>query len=230
MDTSKKKHVWRAATVLIPICAAIAVWHFADLSSYKSPQDVANALQGVADRPFGWALVPLGVAAGALLFVPVNAMIAGVTLSFPPLVGAAFAMAGGLLGALLTYVVGVLFGTSLVELLRGPRVDNVINKLREHPFRTSLVLHLIPIGNFTAVNLLAGALRVPLLGFMIGTALGLLPGVVFFAFFAGQLPKLFAKPGPLNIAMVVIGLVAAVAIALLVKRWAKGGPSEHAAA
>lgn len=230
MDTSKRKHVWRATTVLIPITAAIAVWHFADLSSYQSAADVAAALQGVADRPFGWALVPLGMAAGALLFVPVNAMIAGVALTFPPLVGAAFAMGGGLLGALVTYFVGVFFGTSVVELLRGPRVDQVIKKLRENPFRTSLVLHLIPIGNFTAVNLLAGALRVPLLGFMFGTMLGLLPGVVFFAFFAGQLPKLLSNPKPLNIALVVIGLIAAIILALLIKRWAKRGPSEHAAA
>ena len=227
METTKRQHVWRAATVLIPIAAAIAVWHFADLSSYKSAQDVAQAINRVAERPGGWALVPLGFAAGSMLFVPVNALIAGVTLSFPPLQGFLFAMAGGLIGAFLTYFVGILFGTSVVELLRGPRVDQVVHKLRRNPFRTSLVLHLLPIGNFTAVNLLAGALRVPLGGFMLGTTLGLLPGVIFFAFLAGQLPGLLKNPRPLSIALLVAGLLAAVVLGFVIKRLVKRPPSEH---
>jgi phospholipase D1/2 len=171
----------------------------------------------------------LGFAAGAVMFVPVNALIAGVTLSFPALKGFALAMAGGLLGSIVTYGMGLVFGSSIVELSRGPRVDKVVDKLRKNPFRTSLVLHLLPIGNFTAVNLLAGALRVPFFGFLLGTALGLLPGVVFFAFLSDRLPKLLEDPKPLNIALLVLGLAVAVALGLLIRRWAKGA-GRHAAA
>jgi phospholipase D1/2 len=180
VNADRRQLVWRAAMVLIPIAAVVLLWHFAGLSQYRSAQDVARALQQLAAQPFGFALVPLGFALGAVLFVPVNALILGVTLSFDPLRGAAFAMAGGLMGGAAGYGVGRLFGAPVYELLRGPRIERVVEKLRRNPFRTSLLLHLMPIGNFAAINLLAGSLRVPFGGFLLGTALGLLPGVVLF--------------------------------------------------
>lgn len=223
MEAQKKKRLWKAATVLIPIAAIISVWFVADLGSYDSPQEVARAINGIAERPFGWALVPLGFAAGTLLFVPVNALIAGVTLSFDPLRGFLWAMTGGLLGAVFTYGAGLLFGSHVVELFDGPRVQKVVSRLRQAPFRTSLVLHLLPVGNFTAVNLLAGALRVPFGGFMLGTALGLLPGVLFFAL----LPKVVKEPKPLHLVAMVVALLAAVGLGLLIKRWAARGQRER---
>ncbi len=186
MTPERKRALFKATTVLVPIAVIAGVWHFAGLSAYRSPHDVASALEQVAARPFGWALVPLGFAIGSALFVPVNALIAGVTLTFDPARGVAFALVGGLLGACLSYGLGRLFGPGFVELFKGPKVDKVIERLRAAPLRTSLVLHLLPIGNFTGVNLLAGALKVPFGGFLLGTALGLLPGVLFFAFVSGQ--------------------------------------------
>ena len=80
-------------------------------------------------------------------------------------------------------------------MLRGPRVDPVIERVRRSPFRTSLLLHLLPVGSFTAVNLLAGSLRVPYVGFLLGTALGLMPGMVLFVLLAQQPGKLEGPRG-----------------------------------
>lgn len=206
MTPERKRAAFKALTVLIPIAVIAAVWHFAGLSSYRSPRDVADALEQLAARPLGWALVPLGFALGAALFVPVNALIAGVTLTFDPVPGIAFAMIGGLLAASVSYGAGRLFGPAVVELFKGPKVDKVIERLRAAPFRTSLVLHLLPVGSFTGVNLIAGALRVPFTGFLLGTMLGLLPGVLFFTFVSAQHALPFIGLAALAVVLLVIAL------------------------
>ena len=216
MTPKRKLLLYRLVSVALPVLAAALVWHFAGLSQYKRPSDVAHALQALAARPYGLALVPLGFAALAALFVPVNALIAGVALSFDPLHGLAFALSGGLLGASVSYGLGLLFGPRLVDVFRGPKVDRVIDRLRARPFRTSLLLHLLPVGNFAAANLLAGSLKVPFVGFLLGTALGLLPGVVLFIVLAESLAG-----GAKGLIAGAIGAAALVAFAVVLRRLAK---------
>ncbi|MBK7861548.1 MAG: TVP38/TMEM64 family protein [Archangiaceae bacterium] len=219
MTPERKKQLWRAATILIPIVVIGATWLFTPLREFRTPEDVSGALNAFADRPFGWALVPLGFALGAVLFVPVNALVIGVALSFHPVRGFIYAMGGGLVAAVIAYAAGRVFASSVIELMRGPKVDKFIDKLREHPFRASLLLHLMPIGNFTA-NLLAGAMKVPFIGFVLGTALGLAPGVLFFTLLGGQLPRLL-HGGVFTVVIVGLGVLATVGIGLLIRKWVK---------
>ncbi|MBL8951381.1 MAG: TVP38/TMEM64 family protein [Myxococcaceae bacterium] len=228
MTPERKKQLFKAATILIPIVVVGALWLFTPLNQFRKAEDVANALRAITERPFGWALVPLGFALGAVLFVPVNALVVGVALSFDPLRGFTYAMTGGMLASMIAYGLGKVFATSVIELMRGPKVDKFIDKLRENPFRASLLLHLMPIGNFTAVNMLAGALKVPFFGFLLGTFLGLMPGVLFFTLLGGQLPKLM-EGSVFTFVTLGLGVLATVGIGLLIRKWMKQGSGPAAA-
>jgi phospholipase D1/2 len=215
VSPKRKKAVYRAATLALPALAIALAWHFLGLSQDRSPQEIARALEQLAARRWGWAWVPLGFAAGSALFVPVNALIAGTALTFDPLRGCAFVMGGGLMGASMSYGVGWLFGSRLVDVLRRPRVDPVIERVRRSRFRTSRLLHLLPVGSFTAVNLLAGSLRVPYVGFLLGTALGLMPGMVLFVLLAQQLGS--SK----GVVVAVVGVLALVVAGFMLRRLVK---------
>jgi len=216
------RRAWiRVAIAALPLLAIAGVWLAADLRQYHSAQAVAEEVRAVADRPFGFAVVPLVFAAGTLFFVPVNALIVGASLAFEPLRAFALSLAGALLGAAATYALGLLLGGKVVDLFSGPRLQRFVGSLRSHAFRSSLILHILPFGSFTAVNLFAGAVRVPFPGFLAGTAVGLLPGVAFLTLLAGQLPEVFREPSPVNVALMLLGAAGLVAAIVLLGRWAR---------
>lgn len=214
---------WQARLALLVAFAAgiAAVWYFAG-SSLRSADDVASRLRELAARPLGFLFVPLAFAAGTVLFVPVNALIAGVALVFSPLECFCFAFSGALLGACATYWVGRALGASAAERLRGPRVERFIAMVKQNPFRASVILRLVPVGSFGASNMLAGSLRVPFAGYFWGNVVGLTPGIAFFAFLKGQLPKVLGDPSPANLALLAGGVLALVALFIVLRRWAKG--------
>jgi uncharacterized membrane protein YdjX (TVP38/TMEM64 family) len=228
MKPKRVQRWWRAAMVVVPVAAIAASWHCGHLSRFSSAQEAARALHGLGERPMGWAAVTAGVALGAVLFVPINALIAAVTLSFDPLRGFALAMGGSLLGAAAGYGIGYLFGASLVELLPGRRLRQVIEVMQRHAFRTSLLLRLAPLGHFTLLNLLAGSLEVPFWRFMLGTLLGLLPGVGLFTVLGATLPEVLQHPTALSVGLIGTGLLCLLVLGLLVGRWVKRLDREHA--
>ena len=102
--------------------------------------------------------------------------------------------------------------------------------LRTHAFRSALIVHLLPFGSFTAVNLLGGSLRMPLGAFLLGTGLGLLPGVAFFTLVAGRLPDVVCEPTALNIALLAGAVVLVFGLTWGLRRWAKRHEHRDAAA
>lgn len=211
----------KLAALALPFLAIAAVWYLADIASFQSAEEVARAVRGVAAGRFGFVWVPLGFALGTLLFLPVTVLIVGTTLAFEPWHGFAYSMTGALLGAALAYGVGRALGSSVVDAFSGPRLEKLKVQLRAHAFRSTLIVRLVPIGNFTAINLLAGGLRVPFGGFVLGNFVGLLPGILFFTFLSGQLPQALRAPTPLNVALLVGAVAAMVGLGWAVRRWVK---------
>jgi phospholipase D1/2 len=213
----KAKALWRASTILIPAVVMAALWHFGHLSRFTSADEAADALRAIAERPMGWALVPLGLAAGIVLFIPLAVLIAAVTLSFGPLAGFSFAFTGALLGAIAGYGVGRLFGASLFELLRGPKVDRAADHLRTHTFGALLAVRLMPLGSYSAVNLLAGSMRAPFAAYVLATALGVLPGIALLTL----LHRVLDRPTPEAYALLAGGVVAFCVLLVAAGRWAR---------
>jgi phospholipase D1/2 len=65
-------------------------------------------------------------------------------------------------------------------------------------------VRMIPVAPYSVVNLVAGAMRVPFRDFVLGTLLGMSPGVVGITFFTGQLEQMIRRPSVLNL-LVLIG-------------------------
>jgi phospholipase D1/2 len=211
----------QVVALVAPVVALAAVWLFADLSSFQSASDVGRTVRAIGEGPLGFLYVPFGFACGTLVFLPVTALIGGTALAFEPWRGFAYAMSGALLGAALAYGVGKLAGGSLVDRLNGARMTKFREQLRTHAFRSAVIIHILPFGSFTVVNLLAGSLRMPFGGFMAGTFVGLLPGIIFFTFLAGRVPAAIRSPTPLNVLVLLAGVAGMIALGWLLRRWAR---------
>lgn len=105
-------------------------------------------------------------------------------------IGAAlFGLAGGialswlaaLLGAVVAFGVGRFLGRDAGERLTRGRLARVATVLRDHGTESVLAARLMPVVPFTAVNYGAGVLGVRLPHFVLGTAVGIVPGTVAYA-------------------------------------------------
>ena len=133
---------------------------------------------------------------GEALFVFIGAAICAVGLP-RQLVGFAGGYAFGLWGgsalALLAQALGCLANFTWARFLArdwatrrmGPRLRRLDGFLATRPFRATLTLRLLPVGNNLVLNLLAGVSTLPVGPFLAASILGYLPQTIIFALLGG---------------------------------------------
>jgi uncharacterized membrane protein YdjX (TVP38/TMEM64 family) len=94
--------------------------------------------------------------------------------------GLVIALGGTLAGSAIAVAMAMLFGGMARNLIRG-RVHIALRMWSLHPFGMTLMLRLLPISSNLLTNLAAGVARIPVPGFIIGSALGYLPQTLVFA-------------------------------------------------
>ena len=114
---------------------------------------------------------------------------------------------GATIGAVSSYwVAGSALGGPLHErarrLLPPGRLERIEAGFRDNALAYMLALRLAPIFPFVAVNLVAAFLSVPLRPYVVGTALGIVPGTLVYALFGAGLGDVLARPdGDLSAAL-----------------------------
>jgi len=205
-----------------PMLAAVAfaavvlgAWRWTPLGEWLEPRALLGLLEPLTRS--AWA--PLAVAGifvgGGLLLVPVTLLIVATAATFGPVLGGTYAMGGALLSAATGYGIGSALGRHRVRRWFGSRLSRVGRRLSRHGIAVVTVIRLLPLAPYSIVNLAAGAAQVGLRDFLVGTALGMLPGIVGASLFAEQLVRTLERPDPANV-VVLIGLVAAL---LFAARW-----------
>jgi uncharacterized membrane protein YdjX (TVP38/TMEM64 family) len=177
--------------VLVLLLVAIFVfWRFGPFSDLRHPQRLAELATAIRQHPQANALV-LGVyVAAGLLFFPMTWLMAATALVFEPMRALLLSLVGGLIAAILTYWMGRLIGRYRPDLLDGPRVARVRDKMRRRGVLAMTGLRLMPVGNFSLFNIVAGAVPISFRDFVLGNILGLLPTLLLLNFFADRLRAL----------------------------------------
>lgn len=206
--------------VLGGLVAALAVAWFFLGRQLGSPEEVAGLIRQHVQTPLGLGLAPLGFAVALLLFVPITVLIIGCALVLPPLQAFAVVMVGAVLGALGTWGLGRVTAGPVLQRFQGERWQRLMRQLRTHPFRATLMMRFLPIGGFSPLNLFAGAVGVPLGGYVLGNVVGVLPAAVLFTLLGGHLPGLLEKPQPLHFALLGGAVLLVVGASFFIKRWA----------
>jgi phospholipase D1/2 len=188
---TKKPSLWlRGLGLLLLVCALIAVWQFTDIRELDSAQRVASAIKALRASPLAALFVFGAFVVGTVLCMPITLLIAGTVLALGPSQGLPCALVGSLCGAALAYVIGKLLGHAPLAALESPRFRKLYAGLNKSGFRTTLLARLLPVGNFTLLNLLLGSLGVPFRGFILGNVVGLAPWLAFVGVFYKSLSSI----------------------------------------
>jgi uncharacterized membrane protein YdjX (TVP38/TMEM64 family) len=206
------------------ILAVGTAWRFTPLRELLVVDRLVELGHSLRDNRFSFFYVTGAFLLGGFLFFPVTLLIAGTALLFDPLRGFAFALAGSLASACAMYGIGRLAGRPVVErMLRTPRMRRFRDTLRRRSFAAIFGARLVPVGSFSLINLLAGALGIRFRSYLLGNALGILPGILGLTLFADRLGDTLAKPDIVNIALLLLLFLAIVGALFLMRRALRKG-------
>jgi uncharacterized membrane protein YdjX (TVP38/TMEM64 family) len=221
----KASHAIKIALVLIIAGAVVAVL----ASPLRHQLTLANAHKWVtAERSHVQSLwwTPLALIAaygiGCIFAIPATLFIATAGALWGWKLGLAYAIAGGMLGASLSYFLGRYLGEGLLD--RFGRAGAAVRKQIERAgFQTMLIIRLIPGPPFAMWNYGAGVARFPFGVYFLATLLGTLPAHFVFVYSADALfsGSMTEKDAVLALAKVGGLLIALSLIPTVVKRFVR---------
>jgi len=211
---------WPLAAALLAAVALVLAWRYTPLADWTRLDQLIEPMRAVAASP--WApLLTLGVyVVGGLLMFPITVLIAVTAMAFGPWEGAIYALIGSLAGALAGYALGRLAGGRAPSgwKIRGGRVGRMIRLFADNGIMGVAGLRMLPIAPFTLINLAAGAARIRFLDFLIGSAIGLGPGIVAFNLMGVQLGAVLASGDPADLGLLALLLVGWFGVSLLLQK------------
>jgi uncharacterized membrane protein YdjX (TVP38/TMEM64 family) len=210
------------AIVVAAVAALVAVWRLTPLASLLDAERLVALGRALASHRAAPAIVLAGYITGALVFFPITVLLGATALVFPAATAVVYCMGGALTSAATTYGIGRLVGNFRPRWLAGPRAARVGHQLRRRGTLAIIAARLLPVGNFSLINIIAGALGVPFGKYMLGNAIGLLPGVLALTIFADRLGAALRQPQARNfLVLAVVAVVLCVAMWSLRRRMAR---------
>jgi len=201
------------------LAGLVLAWRFTALADVVTAANVSAWARAFGDR--WWA--PLAVVAAptlaSLVLFPRPLITLAAVLVFGLWPGFTYAMAGIMVAALVTFFAGRRVRRDTVRRLAGSRLDRLSAVMRQRGLLAMTAVRLVPIAPFAVVGLVAGAIRVKLWHYALGTFLGNLPGVLAATVFADQIAAALDDASRIN--WWVVGGVAGLLVAgtLAVRRW-----------
>jgi uncharacterized membrane protein YdjX (TVP38/TMEM64 family) len=128
-------------------------------------------------------------------------------------------MTGMLAAALLTYSAGRWLSRDLIRRVAGRRLNRLSRELRRRGLLSVIAVRLVPVAPFIVVNMVAGAAHIRVSHYVLGTAIGILPGTLVATVFGGQLHSALRDPGDINYGLIAISVGAVVLAFFALRRW-----------
>jgi phospholipase D1/2 len=186
------------------------VWRWTPLREWVNLASLVALARHLEALPFTPIAVVGSYVIAGLLVIPVTLLIAVTGIVFGPAQGMLYATAGTLLSAAVTYGCGYRLGRKTVQRLVGPRINRLSQRIARRGILAMVVLRMLPVAPFTVVNVVAGASHIRFRDYLIGTLLGMLPGIAVTVIFVHHLAEAVRNPSPGTVAVLL--LVAALII------------------
>ena len=222
-DVVRPRPAWVVPVAVLLVAAALAaMWRYTPLSAWTD-----------ADRAMLWAeqfsriwwaplVVILAYTPASLVIFPRSFITLFAVAAFGAWHGFAYAMTGIMLACAVTYFAGTKMNRDSIRRLARGRLNRLSRVMRRRGILAMTAVRLVPLAPFPVVNAVAGAIHIRVRDFMIGSALGILPGTLVATVFGDQLVTGIRDPRSINIWLVVALVGALIVATRLVRRWLFG--------
>lgn len=210
------------AVGVVALGCMAAAWRFTPLSQWLGIGRLADIGARISDEPWAPIAVLLAFVAGGLVAFPLLVLIAVAAMVFGPWLGPLYTIVGALLSAALTFGIGRRLGRETVRKLAGARVNDLSRRLAKRGLLAIAFVRMLPIAPFSIVNIVAGASHIRWSDFLLGTIIGLLPGIATMTFFVDRAIAAVRAPGPDTLGLLGVALALIVALVYVLRRLLRG--------
>ena len=219
-----KKSLRKVFFILFLLLALPAAWRWTPLNQWMDFEKVVVFQEAVRSYPAAILFV-LGIyLLATLVLFPMTMLNVATVLTFGPVLGNAYALAGWLLSATVGYGTGRLLGRDLLHRIAGPRLDRLIQQVGDHGFIAVLTIRILPVAPFTLANLFVGASGIRFRDFFLASVIGRIPGILVLSVAGVHLEDALRNPSTGS--FILLGLVL-ILIPLLTVWLSKRFPAAH---
>lgn len=206
-----RKLIIGSLSVVAILLGLAALWRFTPAGQWLDVRRLVRWAMPLRDSPWAPVVIMLCFVAGAFLMLPMTLLIIVTAMAFDTRQAFLYSYLGVMAAALATYGAGQWLGHDAMRQLARSRLDRINQYLEKRGVLTMLILSIFPIAPFTMVNMAAGASDIHFRDYLIGSAIGLLPGTLIAVLLKYQVYSTVKQPSGVN-----LGLMAAVIVIVMV--------------
>jgi phospholipase D1/2 len=222
VTTDKTGPAWGKLVILaLTIAALSAIWRFTPLAELVTGERIIGWAEDFSSRPWAPFIVLLAYTPACLVMFPRPLITLFAVVAFGPWLGFTYALTGILIAAIATYFAGYFLDRATVRRLAGAKLNRVMDVMRQRGLLAVTALRLVPLAPFAVEGIVAGAIRIKLWQFVLGTAIGMLPGTLAATVFGEQLEAALRDPSQVNYWVVAGVALIFVVGTLAVRNWLK---------
>ncbi|MGH8176215.1 MAG: VTT domain-containing protein [Steroidobacter sp.] len=219
-EKSSSGPAWgKIAAIAALIVGLTALWKFTPLAEFLDGNQITRWARRVGEQWWAPLLTMLSYTPAAFTMFPRPLITLFAVVAFGPLFGFVYAMLGIELSAWVTFIVGRRLDRTTVRRVAGAKLNAILDVLRHRGLLAMTALRLVPLAPFAVEGVVAGAVRVKLWHFMVGTAIGILPGTLTSTVFGDQLQVWLEDPNEINYWLIAAVLLVLGSATWLVRRW-----------
>lgn len=187
--------ITKVAGILFFLFALAVAWHWTPLAEWINRENLVLWGGKIKGHPLSFTVIMAVYVVGGLLMIPVTLLIGVTAMIYDPVWATIYALSGCLLSALAAFFIGSRAGKQMVRKLAGKKLNRLSRQMAKQGILTVAIIRNLPVAPFTIVNLIAGASHIRLKDYLIGTASGMLPGILAVTLFADRLMHAIENPG-----------------------------------
>jgi phosphatidylserine/phosphatidylglycerophosphate/cardiolipin synthase-like enzyme/uncharacterized membrane protein YdjX (TVP38/TMEM64 family) len=220
VETQHSAPAWGKILAIVAVLLGLTVsWKFTPLQDLLEPTRVTRWAEQIGNQWWAPIATMLAYTPAAFTMFPRPLITLFAVVAFGPWLGFAYAMLGVELSAWITFVAGKRLKPGTVRRVAGARLNDIIQVLRLRGLLAITALRLVPLAPFAVEGIVAGAVQLKLWHFMLGTAIGILPGTLTSTVFGDQLQAALEDPRDVNYWLIGTVLFVLGTTTWLVRRW-----------
>ncbi len=206
-DISRKKPILRIIIMASFLIFLSAVWRWTPLYELITIDRLSEWADSVQGNNVNLLIALAVLTVGSILMLPFTMLAVGVTLIFGPVSGFLCAMLGSFLSCSATFFIGRYILSKDIEHLLGKSYQKLKPHLQNKGIWAVMLFRNVPIAPFTVFNLAAGSLNIPYSAFILGSLIGLTPGIFVLSFYTDQVIQTLKNPNLTKISITVTVLI-----------------------
>ncbi|MGZ9066860.1 MAG: TVP38/TMEM64 family protein [Burkholderiales bacterium] len=205
--------------IALAVTGLAAAWRYTPLAQYVAPERIIDWAHTFGEAPWAPIVVMAAYTPAAFVMFPRPLITLFAVIAFGSVLGFIYGLIGILGAALATYYAGRVMRPHSVRRLIGDKLNDMTVVLRRRGLLACFAMRVVPAAPFVIEGIAAGAVRIKVWHYSLGTLLGMAPGTLTTSVFGDQIQTALADPSRINYWLIAGVVVFFIVLIMIVRRW-----------